>query len=383
MKIIVNTRLLIKNRLEGIGVFTAETLKIITKNNPEIEFIFLFDRKFDQQFIFEENVKGIVVPPQARHPILFKYWFNYAIQRTIKKEKADLFLSPDGYLPEKMNIPSLAVIHDLSFEHFPEAFPKSQLRFLKKSFPKFATSATRIATVSEYSKKDIMKQYNIDEKSIDVVYNGSINDYVPIKNQEIKKAIRQEYADGEEFFIYIGSLHPRKNITNLLKAFDQFKEKTQKKHKILIVGRKMWWTDEMEKAYQSMKHQAAVVFTGHISKEKLKKILASATALCYLSYFEGFGIPLIEAFNAGIPVITSNSTSLAEVAANAALLCNPFDVDEIAAAMQDISDNKILREDLIQKGNQRAKDFSWEKSANLLWESMMKTIAIGNEKNYE
>jgi glycosyltransferase involved in cell wall biosynthesis len=383
LKIIVNTRLLIKNRLEGIGVFTAETLKIITKNNPAIEFIFLFDRKFDQQFIFEKNVKGIVVPPQARHPILFKYWFNYAIQRTIKKEKADLFLSPDGYLPDKMNIPSLAVIHDLSFEHFPEAFPKSQLRFLKNSFPKFATSATRIATVSEYSKKDIMKQYNIDEKSIDVVYNGSINDYVPIKNQEIKKAILQEYAAGEEFFIYIGSLHPRKNITNLLKAFDQFKEKTQKKHKILIVGRKMWWTDEMEKAYQSMKHQTAVVFTGHISKEKLKKILASATALCYLSYFEGFGIPLIEAFNAGIPVITSNSTSLAEVAANAALLCNPFDVDEIAAAMQDISDNKILREDLIQKGNQRAKDFSWEKSANLLWESMMKTIAIGNEKNYE
>ena len=383
MKIIVNTRLLIKNRLEGIGVFTAETLKIITKNNPKVEFIFLFDRKFDQQFIFEKNVKGIVVPPQARHPILFKYWFNYAIQRTIKKEKADLFLSPDGYLPEKMNIPSLAVIHDLSFEHFPEAFPKSQLRFLKKSFPQFATSATRIATVSEYSKKDIMKQYNIDEKSIDVVYNGSINDYVPIKNQEIKNAIRQEYAAGEEFFIYIGSLHPRKNITNLLKAFDKFKEKTQKKHKILIIGRKMWWTDEMEKAYQSMKHQTAVVFTGHISKEKLKKILASATALCYLSYFEGFGIPLIEAFNAGIPVITSNSTSLAEVAANAALLCNPFDVDEIAAAMQDISDNKILREELIQKGNQRAKDFSWEKSANLLWDSMMKTIAIGNEKNYE
>lgn len=381
MKIIVNTRLLIKNRLEGIGVFTAETLRIITKNNPDTDFVFLFDRKFDKQFIFEKNVKGIVVPPQARHPILFKLWFNYTIPFIIKREKADLFLSPDGYLPNKNYIRSLAVIHDLSFEHYPEAFPNNHLRFLKKSFPKFAKTATRIATVSEFSKKDIMKQYNIDEKSIDVVYNGSINDYVPIKNQEIKKAIRQEYAAGEEFFIYIGSLHPRKNITNLLKAFDKFKEKTQKKHKILIVGRKMWWTDEMEKAYQSMKHQTAVVFTGHISKEKLKKILASATALCYLSYFEGFGIPLIEAFNAGIPVITSNSTSLAEVAANAALLCNPFDVDEIAAAMQDISDNKILREDLIKKGNQRAKDFSWEKSANLLWESMMKTI--GNENNYE
>ncbi len=380
MKIIVNTRLLIKNRLEGIGVFTAETLRIITKNNPKTEFIFLFDRKFDKQFIFEKNVKGIIVPPQARHPILFKLWFNYAIPRIIKREKGDLFLSPDGYLPKTNHIPSLAVIHDLSFEHYPEAFPKKHLRFLKKAFPRYAKTATRIATVSEFSKKDIIQQYKIDKDAIDVVYNGSINDYAPIEDEKIKQSIREEYSCGKEYFIYIGSINPRKNIANLLKAFDSFKEKTQKQHKLVIVGRKMWWTEEMEVVFQSMLYQKDVIFTGHMPKDELKKILASATALCYLSYFEGFGIPLIEAFNAGIPVITSNSTSLAEVADDAALLCNPFNVDEIADAMHRISENKELREDLIRKGNLRAKDFSWEKSANLLWESMMKTIAIGNKQ---
>ena len=374
MKIIVNVRHLIKNKLEGIGIFTAETLRIIVKKNPNVDFVFVFDRDFDESFIFSENIRPIKLSPKARHPILYKLWFNHRLRSLIKKEKADLLISPDGFLPKKCPVPSLAIIHDLSFEHYPNDFPNYVLKYLKKQFPIFAHNATRIATVSEFTKKDIVQKYKINENKIDVVYNGSLNDYQPIDNNEKIQETKNKYSSGQAYFLYLGSLHPRKNISNLLLAFDIFKSKTALPDKLLLVGRKMWWTKEMEEAYQKMDFKEDVIFTGRVPTNELKNILGSTTALTYLSYFEGFGIPLIEAFNAGTAVITSNTSSLAEVAADAAVLCNPFHPEEIAQAMASVSQDETLRKDFIEKGFKRAKDFSWEKSADLLWESVLKTI---------
>jgi len=374
LKIIVNVRHLIKGKLEGIGIFTAETLKIIVKKNPEIDFVFVFDRDFDEEFIFSKNIKPIILKPKARHPILFKLWYNHRLKKLIQREKPDLLLSPDGFIPLHISIPSLAVIHDLAFEHYPKDFPNYILKYLKKQFPKFARNATRIATVSEFTKNDIAQKYTIDKNKIDVVYNGSLNDYQPIKSKEKIQETRNKYSSGQAYFLYLGSLHPRKNISNLLLAFDIFKSKTKFPHKLLLVGRKMWWTQKMEEAYQNMKFKEDVVFAGHVSTNELKNILGSATALTYLSYFEGFGIPLVEAFNAGIAVITSNTSSLVEVASDAAILCNPFNTEEIAQAMSNIVQDETRRKELIEKGFKRAKNFSWEKSADLLWESILKTL---------
>ena len=373
MIIAVNTRLLIKDKLEGIGWFTYETLKRITQQHPEHKFYFLFDRKFHSDFIFSKNVEAVVVPPQARHPVLYYLWFEYSVPYILKKIKADLFLSPDGYLSLKTKVKSLAVIHDLNFEHYPKDIPYLERKNYKYFFPKYAKKATRIATVSEYSKSDIIKQYSIPENKIDVTYNGANEKFCPISKPE-QEITRKKYSSGEQYFLFVGALLPRKNLVNLFRAFDDFKKKTPSKIKLLITGEKKWWTKEIQEAYQEMGFNDDIIFSGRLSGEDLHKAIASALAMTYVSYFEGFGIPIIEAFNCNTPVITSNITSMPEVAGDAALLIDPFSVESISEAMKKIAFDEKIRSELIDKGKIRKLDFTWQKSADRLWNSIERTF---------
>lgn len=372
MKIAINTRLLLKDKLEGIGWFTYETLKRITKNHPEHQFYFLFDRKYDEEFIFGDNVTPIVIGPQARHPILFDIWFNYSVTRTLKKIKADVFVSPDGYLSLKTKIPQLAVIHDLNFEHYPEDLPPKILKYYKKRFPQFAQKAERIVTVSNFSKNDIIDQYGISTEKIDVVYNGTNEFFSPL-NEEEKGLIKSNYTEGAPYFVYVGSLHARKNIDRMLLAFDQFKQSRKSDYKFVVVGEKIWKSVDLEKTLSQLKHREDVIFTGRVSTNNLVKLVGASLGLVYVSYFEGFGIPVIEGMKSGVPVITSNVTSLPEVADNAAILVDPYSISEIAEAMEQLTDAAIQNK-YIELGLKRASDFSWENSAQLLWKSIEKVL---------
>jgi len=371
--IAVNTRLLIKNKLEGIGWFSFETLKRITQQHPEHEFIFIFDRKFDKDFIFSKNIKPIVIGPPARHPFLFYLWFEFSVTKILKQIKPDIFLSPDGYLSLRTKIPSLAIIHDLNFEHYPEDLPWLVRKYYKYYFPKFAKKAKRIGTVSEFSKSDIIKQYSIPKEKIDVIFNGA-NENFNAPNELIKKETLEKYSKGKPYFIFVGSLHPRKNLSNLFLAFDKFKQTDNSEIKLLIAGEKKWWTQDIENAYKQMTFADDVIFIGRVSEEKLANIIGSALAMTFVSYFEGFGIPIVEAFYCETPVIASNVTSLPEVAGDAALFIDPFSVDSIADAMQKIATDENLRKDLIEKGKLRKQEFSWQKSADLLWKSIEETV---------
>ena len=374
MRIAVNTRLLLPGRLEGIGRFTNETLKRMVIDHPEVEWIFLFDRPYDQQFVFGPNVIPVVVSPQARHPVLWTVWFEYMIPRALKKYKADLFLSPDGYNSLNSEIPSVDVIHDLNFEHNQDDVPGWAGRFLRTNFPKYAKAAKRVATVSEYSARDIEKTYGIDRSKIDVVYNGVDDRFSPVSIEQ-SDIIRTRESEGKPFFLYVGSINPRKNIERMLKAFDQFKiQNPSKDHKLILAGSKMVWTDEMESAFNSMQFKSDVTFKGKVSDIALGKLLGAAEALVYVSYFEGFGIPVIEAFQAELPVICSNVTSLPEVAGDAALLIDPYDVDGISNAMSSIANDPGVRSQLIQKGNARNGIFTWQRTADLLWDSIQKAL---------
>ena len=373
MKIAVNTRLLLKNRLEGIGWFTKESLLRICQNHPEHEFIFLFDRKYDDSYIFSSNVKPIVLFPQARHPILFRIFFNISIPKILKKENVDLFLSPDGFLSLNTDVPQLAVIHDLNFEHHPEALPSYIARYYQKYFPLFARKAKRIATVSKYSKFDISSTYTIDPAKIDVVYNGANEAYKVLDTQTIKET-REEYSNGKPYFIFIGSLHPRKNIISLLKAYDVFRKKSKQSIPLLIVGEAMWSKKKIDTYLSGMEFKEDVIIVGRLQLKELSLVLGSALALTFIPLFEGFGIPALEAMQSGIPVITSKTTSLPEVVGDAAILCDPLNIGEISEAMMEVSENAELRKEMIEKGFLQSKKYSWDQTAELLWESIEKTI---------
>lgn len=372
MKIAVNTRLLLKDKLEGIGWVEYETLRRIVASHPEVEFYFLFDCKPDSRFLFGENVKPVVLFPPARRPWLYVWFFELSVTRTLRKINPDLFFSPDGYMSLRSKIPSVIQFHDLNFEHFPNDMPKKYLWHYKHFFPKFAKKAKRIVTVSEFSKRDIIDCYHIDSDKIDVAYNGVNEVFAPVSDEE-RKAIRNQYTCGRSFFMFVGSLHPRKNLARLFRAFDLFKSQTQSDVKLLIVGEKRWWDGPIADAYESMRYQEEVIFTGRLSAEELHKVTASALASVYVSYFEGFGIPILEAFRCDTPVITSNVTSMPEVAQDAALLVDPFSEASIAEAMIRVLDDEV-REELIKKGRKRALDFSWDRAAEDIWNCLMKVL---------
>lgn len=375
MHIAVNTRLLIPDKMDGIGRFTYETLLRISQNHPEISFTFLFDRKVNfEQFNFPENVSIKVLSPPARHPILWLIWFEIVLKNWVNRNVVDLFISPEGWIPPTLKCKSLGVIHDLNFEHHPENIIYSHRTYLKHFFPRFARRANRIATVSEFSKADIIQNYQIDSNQIDVVYNGANSVFKPLAETE-KQAIKDNYAQGSNYFIFIGTLHPRKNLEHLFKAFGLFKKTSESEIKLLVVGNRKWWPDTLEKIFQETHSKEDILFLGRMEDEQLAKVLGAALSLTYLPYFEGFGIPILEAFQAKVPVITSNVTSMPEVAQNAALLCPPKAVEEIAQCMQSLFENESLRQKLIADGAQRARDFSWDKTAGLLWGSIEKTLA--------
>jgi glycosyltransferase involved in cell wall biosynthesis len=333
MLIAVNTRFLIKDKLEGIGWFTYETMKRLTHNHPEHTFLFLFDREPDPEFVFGKNVKPIRVWPPARHPYLWKYWFDYALPSVFKRYKPDLFISTDGFLSLKSDIPTLLVVHDLGFEHYPDHVTGSASNFYRKYMPLYAKKATRIVTVSEFSKKDIVKLYQVAPDKIDVAYNGANDKYIPISQNE-QQAVRNRYTGGKPYFLYVGSVHPRKNVKNLLLAYDALRKEHLTEHQLVIAGRMAWKIDETKQAFEQMQFKNDVVFTNHLLLSELTKVMASADAFVYPSLFEGFGIPIVEARYCGVPVITSDRSSLTEVGGPNALYFDPDRVDLIKDAMK-------------------------------------------------
>jgi glycosyltransferase involved in cell wall biosynthesis len=372
MRIAVNTRLLLKGKLEGIGWFSYETLKRIVRNHPEHQFIFIFDRPYAEEFIFAENVTPVVVGPPARHPFLFYLWFELQIPRVLKKYRADVFLSPDGYLSLNTKVPQLAVIHDISFAHRPGDIPAMKRWYYNYFFPKFARKAARIATVSNYSKTDIVQTYRIGAEKVDVVYDGCNENFRPFSNEE-QKLIREKYTVGVPYFLFVGALHPRKNVAGLLRAFDDFKSGTGRNEKLLIVGGEMHKTGEIADTWQKMQFKNDVVFTGRVAQEELYGIFGAALALTFVPFFEGFGIPILEAMYAGIPVICSNTTSMPEVGGDAVLYVEPGNVRQIAEAMAKIASDSDLRDEIIALGFTQKQNFSWNKTAGLLWESIKQT----------
>ena len=373
MRIAVNTRLLLKGKLEGIGWFTLETLKRITRNHPEHEFIFIFDRPYNKDYIFAENITPVVIGPQARHPLLFYLWFDFQIPRILKKYKVDLFLSPDGYLSQRTKVPQLAVIHDINFVHRPADLPWLVAKYYNFFFPRFARIAKRIATVSFYSKEDITRSFKVDYDKIDVVYDGINQIFEPISEEE-KLMVREKYTKGNEYFLFVGALHPRKNVCGLLKAFDAFKSVNGHSTKLVVVGGEMHKTGEIFETYRNMRYRKDVIFTGRVPTAELHDIFGGALALTFVPFFEGFGIPIVEAMSAGVPVICSNTTSIPEVGGNAVVYADPIKIDQITEAMLKIQEDKELRISLVEKGFVQKTKFSWDETARLLWMSVEKAL---------
>lgn len=368
MRIGINTRSILGHKMEGFGNYSYELVMRLTSAHPEHSFILYFDRQVDPQFNFGSNVICKHIFPPTRHPFLYIIWFQWRLKRAIKKDQIDVFWSPDGMFPLKSDIPVLASIHDLNFEHYPKDLPRVVSWYYKRYFPRFAYLAKKIITVSNATKQDLIQTYKIESEKIRVIYNGVSSLYKPLRENE---ELSLHTSSDKPYFLFVGSLHPRKNIAKLLESFQLFCQSDQQ-YELYIVGAAMWKNQAVE-----IKSEFAerIKFLGHVPAQELAYMMARATALVYIPYFEGFGMPLAEAMASETPIIAGNLSCLPEIAVDAAIYVDPFKVQEIANAMTLLKNDVALQSKLIAAGKVRLKDFSWDLAAQQIWQEIENLVS--------
>jgi len=372
MKIAVNARFLLPGKLEGIGWYTFEVVKRMAAAHPEDEFWLLFDRRFEERFSFEPNVKKMVVAPPARHPLLWLAWFEWSIPRVLKRLKADVFFSPDNYCSLRTAVPTVMTLHDIAYAHFPEQIPWLSRQYYRYFVPRYLRRADRVLAVSEFTRSDLVRTLGMPGDKIRVAANGPREVFRPLPEPR-QREIRGQLTGGAPYFLYVGAIHPRKNVHRLIRAFDLFKKKTGAPHQLLLAGRWAWQTGEVKNAYEHARHRESIRFLGYLDEAPLVEALGAASGMVYVSLWEGFGLPVLEAFYAEVPVIFADATSLPEVAGDAGIAVDPLSEESIAAGMQQLLETGGLAAGLVEKGRRRRQQFSWDLTAEAVYEEL-KTV---------
>lgn len=366
MVILVNGRFLIPDKLEGIGLYSFEMISHLTKSHPEHQFVICIDRQSSLSFTFGENVQMELIRPAARHPLLFIWWFEVGIPRAYRKHKADLFLSLDGFCSLHKSVHrTLLVIHDLAYIHYPEQIGLINRWYYQYFMPRYIKRADAIVTVSQSTLKDLAQQFPSSEKKASFIYNGIRP--TSFKNISSNSARSNWSLLNRPYFMTLGSIHPRKNLLSVLSAFQIFKEDDHVDTYLIIVGRMAWKTGSIRNVLENHPNKEQIVLTGYLSDQEVFSLLQKSIALLYVSLFEGFGLPILEAMSLGVPVITSDRSSMQEIAHDAAMLVDPESPEDIALGMKKLATDKKLKVGLVSKGYDRIKKFDWQKAADEIW----------------
>ncbi len=307
-------------------------------------------------------------------------WQNFVVRQTVPHTpliRIPLSLSkelrqhPVDVLHVQFTAPPFApcrvvcTIHDLAFEHLPETFKRRSWMQLRVTVRQTAKKAARIITLSEYSRQDIAETYGIPAEQITVTHGAAPAHFEPVTSEKELRSVRQTYGIEGEYLLTVGSIQPRKNLTRLIAAYSRLRTKRAKRKlpKLVLVGKRAWLYSETLKAIEDFGVSDSVILTGYVPEADLPALYSGALCFIYPSYFEGFGLPPLEAMKCGVAVIVGNRTSLPEVVGSAAVLIDPFDIDALAFAIEKLIDDSDFRSKLRVQGLARSKKFSWHSTA--------------------
>jgi len=279
------------------------------------------------------------------------------------ESQIDVFHATDHHIPKLRHVPVVATIMDAIPLAHPEWVSARMRRIKNASFCLAARWASRVITISEFSKRDIVEYFGIAEEKITVIplgYDESLRTRV---DGEKRIEVLERYKLGEGFFLFVGTLQPRKNISRIIAAHRALGREFRRAHPLVIVGNYGWGGDETLNSIKSMEQNGDGHWLKWVPNEALRVLMQSATALVYPSLYEGFGLPVLEGFAAGIPVISSETTSIPEVAGDAAWLVEPTSIDEISFAMEKLAEDKKLAAEMVERGSLRLQQFSWASCA--------------------
>jgi len=275
----------------------------------------------------------------------------------------DLLFVPAHVLPIVHPRRSVVTIHDLGYLYYPQAHRLLDRLYLDLSTRYNARAATHLIADSSATERDLIERYGTNPDKITVIYPGYDNTvFQPTRDKEVIEAVKARHGIAGDYILFVGTLQPRKNLARLIEAFSNLQYPISN-IQLLISGKKGWLYEEIFRRVEELGLEERVVFTDYVPEGDLPALLSGARLFVFPSLYEGFGMPVLEAMACGTPVVCSNTSSLPEVAGDAALLVDPLDVGELAAALARVLDDAELRAELIQRGFEQAKGFSWEKCA--------------------
>lgn len=368
MKIAINI-LSAKSQHHGVGVYVTNILKHLIPDANKHNFLF-YKRKEGISIRTQENGskvewKDINLPRPLRI-----IWEHTLLPLSLSRQKVDLFWGPCNFLPLIKPCKFLVTIHDLAPFLLPHSLPFVRRIYYQRAFFNSIRRADQIIVVSESLKTDLIKHFLVSEKKIKVIHNGIDESFRPIADKVVLSQIQEKYRLPSNFILTLGVLEPKKNTIGLIQAYADLRKSHADLPKLVIGGSKQygWKNNEVFKMVKNLELEEEIIFTNTIVHEDLPAVYNLATLFILPSIYEGFGLPVAEAMACGTPVITSNTSSLPEVAGDAAILVNPCDVQEISKAISKVLANETLQKEMKEKGIENAKRFSWNRAANALLE---------------
>jgi len=358
----------------GNCTYIRNLLRSLIRIDSQNEYVLYTTRKhhpFYQMFKPFPRIQ-IKQPPLKvlAHPLLrIPFWLAY---QTFKDRLDVLHVQYIAPLFHRGNL--VTTIHDLGFLHIPNTFSRWEVWRSKILIRMTAQRSDQLITGSNFSKKDILRQYQLPAHKVHVVPLGaSLNPSLQKEEPESHKTL-QKHRIQKPYLLCVGRLNPRKNLLTLVKAFSWLKNKSQIPHRLVIAGKKDFNTREVMGSIQKSPVSQEILFTGLVPDQDLRHLYKEADIFIYPSLFEGVGLPVLEAMSLGVPVITSNSTSLKETAGDAALLVDPLDTKALSRAMEKLISSQKLRKSYSRKGRTRAKNFSWRSTARQTLEIYEKAV---------
>lgn len=365
MKIGINARYIQRKIITGIENYIFNLIlnlkKIDKKNNYYL--FFEKDRQIPIEFSDNNNFKAIIpkfpTKNQTERIVLNQFLLNSYIRKT----RLDIFHEPFFTSPFFKNCPTIITIYDISNYIHPEFFNLKTKLYFNLLFPRSIKNSDCIITISNSSKKDMVNYLKIEPDKIEVVYAGLDKSFHKINSEDMLKKIKIKYNIFKDYILHVSFISPRKNLLNLITAFNIFKKNTKEYIQLVIAGGKGWNSKKVFELVKSLKLEKDIIFTDHVPKEDLIILYSNAILFIYPSIYEGFGLPTLEAMSCGCPVITSKLSSLPEVCGDAALYINPYDVEDMAASILNLTIDDSLKKLLIIKGFKNIKKFDWVKTA--------------------
>ncbi|OGB85682.1 hypothetical protein A2994_02915 [candidate division Kazan bacterium RIFCSPLOWO2_01_FULL_48_13] len=379
MRIGVDMRGLLTGKRSGVEQYTLKILENLLSLDRHNTYVLFYVSYRDLDERFKKLLAEAPFLKQSNVEVKTLQWINFplllhAVWKPLDWPKADkicngldlMWLPFPRLLPVSKSCRLVITFHDLIPEIFPQFYTwQSRLWHWQMSYPYLARRADKIIAVSQNTKDDLIRIYGVDAKKIQVVYEGVEESYFQTPSVNSRQNVRRKFKIGQDFIYYVGSLEPRKNLPMVIRGFAYLKTQPQfDKIKLVISGGKSWLADSIYEEVSNLKLKKSVVFTGPVTEMEKIALLYQARAFAFPSLYEGFGLPVIEAFAAGCPVITSNVSALPEVADGAAALIDPQDQDGFNRALEKILTHSSYPHNLITKGKLQAKKFSWAKAAN-------------------